>query len=90
MYYDIVESGVRIKEMRKKRRLTQAQLAEIIGISEDAVSSIERGIHGASVDTFGALADALNCSAEYLEFGVYTAILTDYEWRIITAVRENP
>ena len=29
MYYDIVESGKRIKEMRKKAGMTQAELAEL-------------------------------------------------------------
>ena len=32
MYYDIVESGKRIKEMRKKAGMTQAELAEKLGI----------------------------------------------------------
>ena len=33
MYYDIVESGKRIKEMRKKAGMTQAELAEKLGCS---------------------------------------------------------
>jgi len=87
MYYDIVESGKRIKEMRKKAGFTQAQFAEKIGMTEDGVSSVERGINGASVDMFGIMAEVLNCSAEYLEFGVRTMALTEQEIRVIMAMR---
>lgn len=87
MYYDIVESGKRIREMRKKSKLTQAQLAERIGMTEDGISNIERGLNGASVDAFGAMAEVLNCSAEYLEFGVKTFVLSEQEIRVIMAMR---
>ena len=50
MYYDITESGRRIKEMRKKAGYTQAELAEKLGITPDGMSSIERGKNGVSVD----------------------------------------
>ena len=44
MYYDIVESGKRIKEMRKKAGLTQAELAEKLGISQSYISRIEKKV----------------------------------------------
>ena len=50
MYYDIVESGKRIKEMRKKVGMTQEQLAEEIGISREVIARIETGKNGTSVD----------------------------------------
>lgn len=50
MYYDIVESGKRIKEMRKKAGMTQERLAEEIGISRDVIARIETGKNGTSVD----------------------------------------
>ena len=37
MYYDIVNSGERIKELRAARRMTRQQLAEQIGLSVDAL-----------------------------------------------------
>lgn len=43
MYYDIVESGKRIKEMKKKAGMTQEQLAEEIGISREVIARIETG-----------------------------------------------
>lgn len=87
MYYDIVESGKRIKEMRKRAGMTQAQISEKIGMSEDNYGRIERGVNGASIDTFGVLSDVLNCSAEYLQFGVRTMVLSEQEIRVIMAMR---
>lgn len=87
MYYDIVESGKRIKEMRKKAGFTQAQLAENLGISADGMSSIERGKNGVSVDLFGVMAEVLGSSVEYLAYGVQTMVLTEQEIRVIMAMR---
>lgn len=43
MYYDIVESGKRIKEMRKKAGMTQEELADAIGMTREALARIETG-----------------------------------------------
>lgn len=51
MYYDIVNSGERIKELRAARRMTRQQLAEQIGLSVDALRKIEAGVNGAKIDT---------------------------------------
>lgn len=37
MYYDIVESGKRIKKMRKKAGMTQEELADAIGMTREAL-----------------------------------------------------
>lgn len=87
MYYDIVESGKRIKEMRKRAGVTQAQLAEKLGISADGMSSIERGKNGVSVDLFGVMAELLGSSVDYLAYGVQTMVLTEQEIRVIMAMR---
>ena len=50
MYYDIVESGKRIKEMRKKAGVTQEELADAIGMTREALARIETGKNGTSVD----------------------------------------
>ena len=49
MYYDIVNSGERIKELRAARRMTRQQLAEQIGLSVDALRKIEAGVNGAKM-----------------------------------------
>lgn len=88
MYYDITESGRRIKEMRKKAGYTQAELAEKLGITPDGMSSIERGKNGVSVDLFGVTAEVLGSSVDYLAYGVSTMVLTEQEMRVILAMRE--
>lgn len=44
MYYDQKESGKRIAALRKKKGLTQEQLAEKLNISTSTLGKIERGI----------------------------------------------
>ncbi len=56
--------GARIQELRKHCHLTQAQLAEIIGIDEKHMSKIECGRHFPSLDLLNKIADALNKSVE--------------------------
>ena len=58
--------GDRVKELRKKRRLTQEQLAEKIGISLQYVSEIERGLSMPSMQVFLKLLEVLDASADYL------------------------
>ena len=41
---DKLTMGDRIKEVRKKQKLTQEQLAERLGVSVEFVGQIERGI----------------------------------------------
>lgn len=75
MYYDVKESGRRIKELRRGMGLTQEQLAEKVGLSTVMVSSIERGVTGTSIDTMGLLADVLKASVDYIAFGKKTLVL---------------
>jgi len=58
--------GTRIREMRKKRRLTQVMLAEMSGIPQSHMSSIERGVMLPNLVTLFRLAAALNCKVSAL------------------------
>ena len=69
MYYDIKESGKRIKELRRKEGMTQEVLAEKVGLSTEMVSRMERGVAGASIDTLGTLAEVFNETVDYIAFG---------------------
>lgn len=60
MYYDIVNSGERIKELRAVRRMTRQQLAEQIGLSVDALR--EAGVNGAKIDTLISIAELFHIS----------------------------
>ena len=58
--------GRRIRRVRKRRRWTQAELAERADISTSFLGHIERGSRKLSVETLNRIALALNCSADAL------------------------
>ena len=58
--------GDRIKEARKKHKLTQSQLAERLNISDEFMSQIERGLKLPSMHVFIKMIETLNVSADYL------------------------
>ncbi|MBQ8162909.1 MAG: helix-turn-helix transcriptional regulator [Clostridia bacterium] len=58
--------GVRIKEVRKQRKLTQQELAEKVNISDVYIGEIERGIKMPSIPVFIDIIKALDISADYL------------------------
>ncbi len=59
------EIGKQIKQSRKAKRLTQAQLAESTRINKTTISEIENGRFTGSFDIFERLLDSLD-----LEFSV--------------------
>ena len=62
--------GKRVKALRKSAGLTQAQLADLVGITQPSLSSIESDqstkIRAA---TMNGLADALRTTTQYILFG---------------------
>lgn len=50
-----------IKEWRKSKRVTQAQLADFLGIDKATVSRIERRLIPYTQDLLEAIADRLDC-----------------------------
>ncbi len=49
----------RLKEWRERRAMTQTDLAEMAGVSQDGVSKIERGVRGCHPNTAKRLSAAL-------------------------------
>lgn len=66
------EIGLKIAYYRKKKGYTQAQLAEMVGISSNYLSLIERGNKGQSysMETLFKIAEALEITASELFFGM--------------------
>lgn len=61
--------ALRIKTIRKRRKLTQEQLAERIDRSVDAISNLERGISLPSFETLERFATALDVPVrEFFDF----------------------
>lgn len=56
--------GKRIQELRKKKKLTQDQLAELIDVTPHFLSSLERGVYNIKLDTLVQIINHLDCSAD--------------------------
>lgn len=61
--------GDRIIELRKQKALSQGQLAEIVGVSRQAVSKWENGQNSPDTIKLIHLADILDTDVEYLATG---------------------
>jgi len=60
--------GNRLREARERAGLTQAELAERIGVSRKTVNTVENGVFIPSTVVALKLAGALGCSVEDLFF----------------------
>lgn len=56
--------GKRIKKLRKEKGYTQQQFSEIIGISTNYLSDVERGRSSVRLDKLVSMINALECSAD--------------------------
>lgn len=61
--------GTRINALRKERKLTQAVVAEAVGLERASLSMIERGHDRPGLQTLRALADFFGVTLDYLESG---------------------
>ena len=60
--------GRRVKELRIERDLTQSELAEKVGLSNNFIGMVERGERNTSVDKIFKLAKAFNIKlAQFFE-----------------------
>ena len=66
MDIQLIEVGKRVRKARKDRRLSQAELAELIQISPSHMSDFENGKTNISLDIFMRLTEALQVSADWL------------------------
>ena len=71
MYFDLVEFGRRLRELRKKRSLSQEQLAEELGISVSHYWHLEHGDKGCSIDLLLIIAEVFHVSTDYLLTGIH-------------------
>lgn len=53
--------GLQIAEARKKRGLTQAQLAELVGVDRANIGKIETGKYNVSIDILSRVCNAMDC-----------------------------
>jgi len=63
------EIGMRIRNLRKAKNLTQEQVASLISVSDNHVSKIETGNSSISLNVFINIAKTFDVSLDYLMFG---------------------
>ena len=68
-YLNLREIGNRLLTARKKMGLTQAEMAELAGISDRAYADIERGSVNMRIETFLLICQALHVSPNQLLTG---------------------
>ena len=56
--------GKKIQEFRKKKGITQEDLAEVIDISPHYLSALERGLYNIKLETLVKILNYLDCSAD--------------------------
>lgn len=83
--------GKRIQTFRKKRKFSQKQLAERLGISSSLVSNWEQGINRPGADIIAALCAVLEVSpSELLDVRLTEDEFTSQEREVIRAYRSKP
>lgn len=69
MFYDAKEIGKRIKELRKDKGLTQLQLSEKLGITDNFLAKIEGGSKNPSIDLFIQMSELFSVSLDAIILG---------------------
>lgn len=65
--YDIYFSfGDNVKKYRKKKKLTQAKLAEIVGVNPNTIAYIEEGYRFIRAETLARLCNVLEVTPKQL------------------------
>ena len=61
-----LEIAYQILELRKKKNISQAQLAKKIGTKQSNIARMEAGQQNFSVDILGRIAEALGCNVKIM------------------------
>ena len=68
--------GERLRELREETAVTQMQLANALGLTQNAIGMMERGHRGTTLDKLVLLAEHFHVSTDYL-----VGITDDPTWR---------
>lgn len=80
----------RIKALRLKEKMNQTQLGELLGVSQDAISKIEKGINNPTVQQIEALSKLFNVTSDYILFGTEsTKDIAPIELEILKTIRDD-
>lgn len=85
---DYAKLGLKIKEVRLSRKLTQDSLAELVNCNTSHISNIENNHTKVSLNVLLAIANALNTSIDSLLSEQYGNTALAIENEIIRAIRK--
>ena len=69
MNYNAIETGKRIQELRKDKRLTQGELADQLQISLRYLQKLESGERGGSIEALADISLFFQTSLDYIILG---------------------
>lgn len=79
MSYTTKNIGMRIRQCRIERSLTQEQLAEKINIAPNYLSQIENGKRGVNLDNIVNIANELGVTFDYLMSDLNSDAIDEYD-----------
>ncbi len=92
--------GNRIREERLKRKMSQQQLGDLLGVTKVSVCGYESGTRTPTMETFLKLIDILNLSPDYIlgrdvsvvceEEEPYVEKVSKYDLVIIKEIKKHP
>ena len=85
MYFDQKEFGMRLKEIRRNKGITQEKLAQEMNVSWNHISKLERGTRSCSLDLLIAVPKYFGVSTDYLLTGKEMSIERN---RILSVIRD--
>ena len=63
---EVYDFGLRLKEIREKKKLSQAEESRRLGIAKGTISRYERNVQNASIDSLIKLAVLYTSSVDYI------------------------
>lgn len=85
---DYAKLGLRIKELRIKKELTQDNLAELVGCNTSHISNIENNHTKVSLNVLLSIANTLNTSIDYLLANQYDNSQLALDNEILRAIKD--
>lgn len=85
---DYGKLGMRMKEMRQRRGLTQDNLAEMVGCNTSHISNIENNHTKVSLNVLLAIANALQTSIDFLLAAQYNNASLALDNEILRALKD--
>lgn len=80
----------RIKALRKAKGISQSELGDVLGVTQNAISLIEKGITNISATQIKKISEFFDVSADYIIFGIESKKdIEPIDREILKTIRDN-